>query len=58
MTKNDLDLISRARCIRSNEARIKALIKYADTEEAKVMLEEIAEDAFRIHERIAFECYD
>ena len=58
MTKNDIELIKRAKYIRSNENAILDLAERADTKEARIKLEEMADDAFRIHERIAFECYD
>lgn len=58
MTENDHDLIARAHRIRSDEASIRALIDRADTVEARKRLEELADRAFIIHERIAFEHYD
>lgn len=58
MTGNDLMLIKRARCLYTDFASIEVLAQKADTEEAKKKLEEISDEAFRIHERIAFEFYD
>ncbi len=58
MTENDLRLIERARRMWTDDAGIEALIKKADTEEAKAKLKYLADEAFRMQERTAFEYYD
>lgn len=57
MTENDVKLIEMARYMRDDE-EIEALIKKADTEEAKAKLQYLADEAFRIRQRIAFEYYE
>lgn len=58
MTEKDRALVAAARKVRSDYGYISSLRDKADTEEARGILDGLEEEAFRVHERIAFEDYD